>query len=96
MKASWWDEAAIRAGDFAGLVPASRGAHGRPLHPRLADLGCPRRAVSLGRGASRRAGADGWHRVREPRPGSGRRAITRRKSARAAGGFEARYRYVLI
>ena len=26
--------------DFAGIVPASRGAHCRPLHPRLASL-CP-------------------------------------------------------
>ena len=26
--------------DVAGIVPASRGAHGRPLHPRLASL-CP-------------------------------------------------------
>jgi hypothetical protein len=33
-------ERAIRAGDFAGVVPASRGAHCRPLHPRLASL-CP-------------------------------------------------------
>lgn len=33
-------ERAIRAADFAGLVPASRGAHCRPLHPRLASL-CP-------------------------------------------------------
>jgi hypothetical protein len=31
-------ESAIRAGDFAGIVPASRGAHCRPLHPRLASL----------------------------------------------------------
>jgi len=30
-------------GDFAGLVPASRGAHGRPLHPRLASLWAVRR-----------------------------------------------------
>jgi hypothetical protein len=29
---------AVRAADFAGLVPASRGAHCRPLHPRLASL----------------------------------------------------------
>ena len=40
MKVFRWAEAAIRAGDFAGLVPASRGAHCRPLHPRLASLGC--------------------------------------------------------
>jgi hypothetical protein len=38
MKVFRWAEAAIRAGDFAGLVPASRGAHCRPLHPRLARL----------------------------------------------------------
>jgi len=38
MKVFRWAEAAIRAGDFAGLVPASRGAHCRPLHPRLASL----------------------------------------------------------
>jgi hypothetical protein len=31
-------ERAIRATDFAGVVPASRGAHCRPLHPRLASL----------------------------------------------------------
>jgi hypothetical protein len=31
-------ESAIRAGDFAGVVPASRGAHCRPLHPWLASL----------------------------------------------------------
>ena len=31
-------EAAIPAADFAGIVPASRGAHCRPLHPRLASL----------------------------------------------------------
>jgi len=31
-------EGAIRAADFAGLVPASRDAHCRPLHPRLASL----------------------------------------------------------
>ena len=31
-------ESAIRARDFAGFVPASRGAHCRPLHPRLASL----------------------------------------------------------
>ena len=24
--------------DFAGIVPSSRGAHCRPLHPRLASL----------------------------------------------------------
>lgn len=34
-------ERAIQAGDFAGLVPASRGAHCRPLHPRLASLCSP-------------------------------------------------------
>jgi hypothetical protein len=44
MKVFRWAEAAIRAGDFAGLVPASRGAHCRPLHPRLASL-CSRRRV---------------------------------------------------
>jgi hypothetical protein len=27
----------ILAADFAGIVPASRGAHCRPLHPRLAS-----------------------------------------------------------
>ena len=31
-------ESAIRARDFAGFVPASRDAHCRPLHPRLASL----------------------------------------------------------
>jgi len=31
-------ERAIQAADFAGFVPASRGAHCRPLHPRLASL----------------------------------------------------------
>jgi hypothetical protein len=31
-------ESAIRARDFAGFVPASRGAHCRPLHPRLASF----------------------------------------------------------
>ena len=31
-------ESAIRARDFAGFVPASRGADCRPLHPRLASL----------------------------------------------------------
>jgi hypothetical protein len=36
MRMIW--ESAIRAGDFAGFVPASRGAHCRPLHPRLASL----------------------------------------------------------
>lgn len=41
-------ERAIRAGDFAGVVPASRGAHCRPLHPRLASL----------RPATTRLGAD--------------------------------------
>jgi hypothetical protein len=41
MKGLRWVEATIRAGDFAGLVPASRGAHCRPLHPRLASLCCP-------------------------------------------------------
>ena len=30
--------------DFAGIVPASRGAHYRPLHPRLASL-CPGQRV---------------------------------------------------
>jgi hypothetical protein len=83
MKACWWDEVAIRATDFAGIVPASRGAHCRPLHPWLASLCCPRRAVGIGPGALRRAGADGWHRSREPRPG--RRVITWRTSVRAAG-----------
>jgi hypothetical protein len=38
MRVFRWREAAIRAGDFAGLVPASRGAPCRPLHPRLASL----------------------------------------------------------
>ena len=85
MKACRWDEEAIRVGDFAGLVPASRGAHCRPLHPRLASLCCPRRAVDLSRGASRQAGADDWHRVREPRPESGRRPIARRRSIPTAG-----------
>jgi len=88
MKACCWDEAAIRAGDFAGIVPASRGAHCRPLHPRLASLCCPRRAVGIGPGAFPRAGADGWHRSREPKPGSGRRAIARRGPVRAAGDSE--------
>jgi hypothetical protein len=41
-----WYEAAIRAVDFAGIVPASRGAHCRPLHPRLASLCCPRNALA--------------------------------------------------
>jgi hypothetical protein len=53
------DEVAIRATDFAGIVPASRGAHCRPLHPRLASLCCPGTAVCIGPGAFRRAGADG-------------------------------------
>jgi hypothetical protein len=35
MRLIW--ESAIRAGEFAGIVPASRGAHCRPLHPRLAS-----------------------------------------------------------
>lgn len=35
-------ERAIVAWDFAGIVPASRGAHCRPLHPWLASL-CYRR-----------------------------------------------------
>ena len=82
---SSYDEEAIRAADFAGIVPASRGAHCRPLHPRLASLCCPRRAADLSRGASRQAGADDWHRVREPRPESGRRSIARRRSVPAAG-----------
>jgi len=34
-------ERTILAGDFAGVVPASRGAHCRPLHPRLASLWSP-------------------------------------------------------
>jgi len=34
-------ESAIRARDFAGFVPASRGAHCRPLHPRLASFFLP-------------------------------------------------------
>ena len=34
-------ERAIRAGDFAGLVPASRGADCRPLHLQLAALCSP-------------------------------------------------------
>jgi len=33
-------EGGILAADFAGVVPARRGAHWRPLHPRLASL-CP-------------------------------------------------------
>ena len=84
MKASRWDEAAIRAADFAGIVPASRGIH-PPLHPRLASLCCPRRAMGIGRGAFRRAEAGGRGRSREPRPGSGRRAVTWRRSVRVAG-----------
>ena len=36
MRMIW--ESAIQAGDFAGFVPASRGAYCRPLHPRLASL----------------------------------------------------------
>jgi hypothetical protein len=31
-------ESTIRVGDFAGFVPARRGAHCRPLHPRLASF----------------------------------------------------------
>jgi hypothetical protein len=31
-------ESTIQASDFAGFVPASRGAHCHPLHPRLASL----------------------------------------------------------
>jgi hypothetical protein len=34
-------ESAIQARDFAGFVPASRGAHCRPLHPRLASFYLP-------------------------------------------------------
>jgi hypothetical protein len=80
-----YDKEALRAADFAGLVPASRGAHCRPLHPRLASLCCPRRAVDLSRADDWQAGADDWHRVREPRPESGRRPIARRRSVPAAG-----------
>jgi hypothetical protein len=40
MKAVPGDEVVILAADFAGIVPARRGAHCRPLHPRLASL-CP-------------------------------------------------------
>jgi len=83
MKACWWDEVAIRATDFAGIVPASRGAHCRPLHPWLASLCCPRRAVGIGRWAFRRAEAGGRGRSREPRPD--RRAVTWRRSVRVAG-----------
>ncbi len=45
MKAFRWDEVAIRAADFASIVAASRNAHCRLLHPRLASLCCPRRVV---------------------------------------------------
>jgi hypothetical protein len=51
-------------GDFAGLVPASRGAHCRPLHPRLASLCCRQRATGVSPGACRRAGTD---RARHPK-----------------------------
>jgi hypothetical protein len=31
-------QAAIRGADFVGIVPTSRGAHCRPLHPWLASV----------------------------------------------------------
>ncbi len=45
-------ERAIVAGDFAGIVPASRDAHCRPLHPWLASLCCR----TMKRGADPRHG----------------------------------------
>jgi hypothetical protein len=42
-----WD-AETSLWDFTGIVPASRGAHCRPLHPRLASLCCrPEAETSL-------------------------------------------------
>ena len=80
MKVCWWDDEAIRAGDFAGIVPASRGAHCRPLHPRLASLCCPRRASvsaqepsgELGRTAGTGAASRDRDLVGGPSPGGGR------------------------
>ena len=44
-------EAAIPAADFARLVRASRGAHCRPLHPRLASLCSAPEAAFVGPGS---------------------------------------------
>ena len=89
MKACWWDEVAIRATDFAGIVPASRGAHCRPLHPWLASLCCPRRAVGIGpRGL---AASRGGRLAPEPRAetGIGQEGHHLEEVGPRGGGFEA-------
>ena len=42
-----WHEVAIQAADIADIVSASRGAHCRPLHPRLASFCSVKRFVLL-------------------------------------------------
>ncbi len=70
-------ERAILAADFAGVVPASRDAHCRPLHPRLASL-CP---------ATTKLGAD--PRLGRP-PGSGRSDLDRRQRPPLSGATHCR------
>jgi hypothetical protein len=49
---------AVLATDFAGIVPASRGAHCRPLHPRLAFLCSVLKVASAARSVGREAEPD--------------------------------------
>ena len=60
-------EAALPAADFARIVRASRGAHCRPLHPRLASLCSAPKAALAGPGSGVENRAGEFHGNREPR-----------------------------
>ena len=57
----------ILAADFAGVVPASRGAHIRPLHPRLASLCSAQKVVHAYRGVLSQNGGNKFRCNCEPR-----------------------------
>jgi transposase len=66
--------------DVAGIVPASRGAHCRPLHPRLASL-CPGRRIAHTNESSYFALLAGFHWHPDPRRiGTARRRLSRSRS----------------
>jgi hypothetical protein len=70
----------ILAGNFAGLVPATRGAHIRPLHPRLASLCSSQNVVHEYRGFLSQNGVEKFHWNCEPRHRKGvRRATVKRE-----------------